>query len=106
MARGMDTDEHEDYVICVKALPVLRETMVLRRQTQEASDKNSNQLRYCCQGNMNSEFGRLNLEEVNPQLRRGRVENHLGQPPFSSPDRDSNLNLSVLGSLANTKLAR
>nr|CAD7392890.1 unnamed protein product [Timema cristinae] len=38
---------------------------------------------------------RLNLEEVDPHLLGGRVENHP-----SSQDRDSNLDLPVLGSLA------
>nr|CAD7600138.1 unnamed protein product [Timema genevievae] len=46
------------------------------------------------------ELGRLNLEEVNPHLRGGRVENHLGKTTPSSPDRDSNLDLPVLGGLA------
>nr|CAD7448696.1 unnamed protein product [Timema bartmani] len=41
-------------------------------------------------------MGRLNLEEVNPHLRGGRVENHLGKTTPSSPDRDSNLDLPVL----------
>nr|CAD7455168.1 unnamed protein product [Timema tahoe] len=41
------------------------------------------------------ELGRLNMEEVNPHLRGGKV----GKPPPSSPDRDSNLDLLVLGSL-------
>nr|CAD7589905.1 unnamed protein product [Timema genevievae] len=31
------------------------------------------------------ELGRLNLEEVNPHLRGGRVENHLGKPPPVHP---------------------
>nr|CAD7443325.1 unnamed protein product [Timema bartmani] len=39
-------------------------------------------------------------EEVNPHLRRGRVENHLRKTTPSSPDRDSNLDLPVLGDLA------
>nr|CAD7454679.1 unnamed protein product [Timema tahoe] len=38
--------------------------------------------------------------EVNPHLRGGRVENHLGKATPSSPDRDSNLDLPVLGSRA------
>nr|CAD7440678.1 unnamed protein product [Timema bartmani] len=46
------------------------------------------------------ELGRLNIEEVNPHLRGGRVENHLGKTPPSSPDRDSNLDFPVLGSRA------
>nr|CAD7576088.1 unnamed protein product [Timema californicum] len=44
----------------------------------------------------------VELEEVNPHLRGGRVENNLGnQPPApSSPDRNSNLDLPVLGGRA------
>nr|CAD7432585.1 unnamed protein product [Timema monikensis] len=42
----------------------------------------------------NAGIGKVELEEVNPHLRGGRVENHLGTP--SSPDRDSNLDLLVL----------
>nr|CAD7458421.1 unnamed protein product [Timema tahoe] len=45
-----------------------------------------------------NELGRLNLEEVNLHLREGRVENHLGKTTPSSPDRDSNLDIPVLGS--------
>nr|CAD7442723.1 unnamed protein product [Timema bartmani] len=45
-------------------------------------------------------YGRFNTEEVNPHLSGGRVENHLGKKTFSSPEQDSNLNLPVLGSLA------
>nr|CAD7588719.1 unnamed protein product [Timema genevievae] len=44
---------------------------------------------------MDYELGRLNLEAVNPHLRGGRAENHLGKTTPSSPDRDSNLNLPV-----------
>nr|CAD7567440.1 unnamed protein product [Timema californicum] len=43
-------------------------------------------------------IGKVELEEVNPHLRIGRVENHLGKTTPSSPDRDSNLNLPVLSS--------
>nr|CAD7394782.1 unnamed protein product [Timema cristinae] len=39
-------------------------------------------------------------EEVNPHLRGGRVENHLGKTTPSSSDRDSNLDLPVLNSQA------
>nr|CAD7266623.1 unnamed protein product [Timema shepardi] len=42
----------------------------------------------------------VELEEVNPHLRGGRVENHLGKSTPSSPDRDSNLDLLVLSSRA------
>ncbi|CAG2055331.1 unnamed protein product [Timema podura] len=51
-----------------------------------------------CSG-LDVELGRLNLEEVNPHLRGGRVENHLGKTTPSSPDRDSNLDLPVLSGL-------
>nr|CAD7569972.1 unnamed protein product [Timema californicum] len=40
----------------------------------------------------------VELEEVNPHLRGGRVGNHLGKTTPSSPDRDSNLELPVLSS--------
>nr|CAD7452975.1 unnamed protein product [Timema tahoe] len=36
---------------------------------------------------------------MHPHLRGGRVENHIGKPPFSAPDRDSNLDLPVFGSI-------
>nr|CAD7262431.1 unnamed protein product [Timema shepardi] len=42
----------------------------------------------------------VELEEVNPHLRVGRVENHLGKTTPSSPDQDSNLDLPVLNSRA------
>nr|CAD7196334.1 unnamed protein product [Timema douglasi] len=42
----------------------------------------------------------VELEKVNPHLREGRVENHLGKTTPSSPDRDSNLDLPVLSSRA------
>nr|CAD7428725.1 unnamed protein product [Timema monikensis] len=42
----------------------------------------------------------VELKEVNPHLRGGRVENHLGKTTPSSPDRDSNLDIPVLSSLA------
>nr|CAD7569138.1 unnamed protein product [Timema californicum] len=38
--------------------------------------------------------------EVNPHLRGGRVENHVGKTTPSSPDQDSNLDLPVLSSRA------
>nr|CAD7399522.1 unnamed protein product [Timema poppensis] len=42
----------------------------------------------------------VELEEVNPHLRGGRVENHLGKTTPSSPDQDSNLDLPVLSGRA------
>ncbi|CAG2056064.1 unnamed protein product [Timema podura] len=49
---------------------------------------------------MDKELGRLNSEDVNPHLRGGRGESHLGKTTPSSPNRDYNLDLPVLGSLA------
>nr|CAD7201151.1 unnamed protein product [Timema douglasi] len=45
-------------------------------------------------------IGKVELEEMNPHLREGRVENHLGKTTLSSPNRDSNLDLPVLSSQA------
>nr|CAD7259609.1 unnamed protein product [Timema shepardi] len=45
-------------------------------------------------------IGKVELEEVNPHVRGGRVKNHLGKTIPSSPDRDSNLDLPVLSSRA------
>nr|CAD7392663.1 unnamed protein product [Timema cristinae] len=45
-------------------------------------------------------IGKVELEEVNPHLRGGGVENHLEKTTPSSPDRDSNLDLPVLSSRA------
>nr|CAD7263801.1 unnamed protein product [Timema shepardi] len=42
----------------------------------------------------------VELEEVNPHLRGGIVENDLGKPTLISADRDSNLDLPILGSQA------
>nr|CAD7596270.1 unnamed protein product [Timema genevievae] len=57
-----------------------------------SEDKNGEQWVKCTQC--------LEWKEVNPHLRGGRVENHLGETTPSSPDRDSNLDLPVLGGLA------
>nr|CAD7449201.1 unnamed protein product [Timema bartmani] len=48
----------------------------------------------------------MNLEEGNPHLCGGRVENHSGKTTPSSPDRDSNLDLPFLSSLAQQQPAR
>nr|CAD7431509.1 unnamed protein product [Timema monikensis] len=45
-------------------------------------------------------MGKVGLKEVNPHLHGMRVKNHLGNTTLSSPDRDSNLDLLVLSSLA------
>nr|CAD7570460.1 unnamed protein product [Timema californicum] len=45
-------------------------------------------------------IGKVELEEVNPHLRGGRVKNHLGKTTPSSPDRDSSLDRPVLSSRA------
>nr|CAD7258623.1 unnamed protein product [Timema shepardi] len=45
-------------------------------------------------------IGKVEIEEVNPHLRGGKVENRLGKTTPSSPDRDSNLDLPFLSSRA------
>nr|CAD7257654.1 unnamed protein product [Timema shepardi] len=45
-------------------------------------------------------IGKIVLEEVNPHLRGGRVENYLGKTTPSSPNRDLNLDLPVLSGRA------
>nr|CAD7264850.1 unnamed protein product [Timema shepardi] len=50
-------------------------------------------------------LGKVELAEVNPHLRGGRVENHLGKTTPSSSDRDLNLDLPVLSSRASTRQA-
>nr|CAD7199156.1 unnamed protein product [Timema douglasi] len=52
------------------------------------------------QGRLLTRIGKVELEEVNPHLCGGRVENHLGKTTPSSPDQDSNLDLPVLSSRA------
>nr|CAD7256601.1 unnamed protein product [Timema shepardi] len=51
-------------------------------------------------GGAHGPIGKVESEEVNPHLRGGRVENHLGKTTPSSPDRDSNLDLPVLSGRA------
>ncbi|CAG2060005.1 unnamed protein product, partial [Timema podura] len=41
----------------------------------------------------------MKYEKVYPHLYGGRMENHLGKTTISTPDQDSNLDLSVIGSL-------
>nr|CAD7430611.1 unnamed protein product [Timema monikensis] len=48
---------------------------------------------------------KVEFEEVNPHLRGVRVKDHIGKTFLSSLNRDSNLDLHIFGSLANTKLA-
>nr|CAD7257455.1 unnamed protein product [Timema shepardi] len=85
-------------------IPWLRRWRVKRTNKQELGNNISenvlNDLLSPNIGNkLANELGKVKLEEVNPHLRGGRMENHLGPPP-SSPDRDSNLDLPVLSSRA------
>nr|CAD7605272.1 unnamed protein product [Timema genevievae] len=68
--------------------------MDITRKKEDNSDNSA------CKVERSEVLGRLNIEEVNPHLRGGRVENHSGKTTPSSPDRDSNLDLPVLGGLA------
>nr|CAD7200019.1 unnamed protein product [Timema douglasi] len=49
---------------------------------------------------LSSLHSHVESEEVNPHLRRGSADNHLGKTTLSSPDRDSNLDLPILSSRA------
>nr|CAD7598163.1 unnamed protein product [Timema genevievae] len=88
--------EGEGKTILKKKLPSIHSTEIrtLISSSSAVSYLDSNALDHA------ATEGRLNLEEVNPHLRGGRVENHLGKTTPSSPDRDSNLDLPVLGGLA------
>nr|CAD7400479.1 unnamed protein product [Timema poppensis] len=71
--------------------------MVMNESTPRSSSRLQQQQR-----NFSSDMedDNVELEEVNPHLRGGRVENHLGKTTLSSPDRDLNLDLPVLSSRA------
>nr|CAD7392805.1 unnamed protein product [Timema cristinae] len=62
--------------------------------------RNTSNLRWVLQYIISEELGWLNLEEVNPHLCGRKVENHLEKNIPSSPERDSNLDILVLGSLS------
>nr|CAD7393283.1 unnamed protein product [Timema cristinae] len=66
----------------------------------EVRDSQLQQIKVSYLNNFYSSISKVELEEVNPHLRGGRVENHLGKITPSSPDRDSNLDLPVLSSRA------
>nr|CAD7456549.1 unnamed protein product [Timema tahoe] len=93
----------------VRAQVIEDQTMVLPDVGKERitvdksvnSGKNTGYISHLLQ--QERELGRLDLEEVKPHLLGGRVENHLGNTTPSSSDRDSNLDLTVLGSLAQHK---
>nr|CAD7195100.1 unnamed protein product [Timema douglasi] len=52
---------------------------------------------------VHAKLGIVGLEEMDPHLREGRVEHHLGKTIPSSPDRDSNLDIPVLRSRVSTR---
>nr|CAD7405730.1 unnamed protein product [Timema poppensis] len=55
---------------------------------------------YISQSRVSTLASHVEIEEVNPHSRGGRVENRLGKTTPSSHDRDSNLDLPVLSSQA------
>nr|CAD7411893.1 unnamed protein product [Timema poppensis] len=67
----------------------------IRNKQKQIQKRKTTMLDYFC-----ARIGKVELEEGNPHLRGGRVENHLGKTTLSSPDRDSNLDLPVLSSRA------
>nr|CAD7204067.1 unnamed protein product [Timema douglasi] len=95
---GLDPNE-------VRSLPVLGQLIrKLIRQGDLESENVATLLENIFEGNVLSAqvrgISKVELEEVNLDLRGGRVENHLGKTTPGSPDRDSNLNLPVLSSRA------
>nr|CAD7394324.1 unnamed protein product [Timema cristinae] len=85
-------------VVCYLGARFLYHRSVAQNQTQDNLHKECNgkvEYKTPDQG-----IGKVELEKVNPHLRGGRVENHLGKTSPSSPDRDSNLDLPVLSSRA------
>nr|CAD7257545.1 unnamed protein product [Timema shepardi] len=54
----------------------------------------------CTEHRLVERIEKVELGEVSPHLRGGRMENHLGKTILSSPDRDLNLDLPVLSSRA------
>nr|CAD7398831.1 unnamed protein product [Timema poppensis] len=66
-----------------------------RGQILELLDRENERLE-----SVESELERLKLEEMTTHLRGGRVENHLGTHPSSSPNQDLNFDFPFLGSLA------
>nr|CAD7392519.1 unnamed protein product [Timema cristinae] len=67
---------------------------------QVLHDEGYHQYHYTTTHHLLPGIGKVELEEVNPHLRGGRVKNHLGKTTPSSPVRDSNLDLPVLSSRA------
>nr|CAD7568346.1 unnamed protein product [Timema californicum] len=58
---------------------------------------------YTLSTNYANGIGKVELDEVNPHSRGGRVENHLVNTTPRSPNRDSNLDLPILSSRAQHK---
>nr|CAD7397345.1 unnamed protein product [Timema poppensis] len=79
-----------------KGLTSLRLSLIRPSSHQDTRNVSIASLSYSF---ITNRIGKVELEEVNPHLRGGRVENYLGPPPApSSPDRDSNLDIPVLSS--------
>ncbi|CAG2055737.1 unnamed protein product [Timema podura] len=79
-----------------------------RRDSNSDNPVKPNQKRLTLQPPFSPKLGRLHLEEVNPHLRGGRVENHLGKPPPAHPTEirtsispSSAVELNTTGALAN-----
>nr|CAD7573034.1 unnamed protein product [Timema californicum] len=77
--------------------------IVLRMECTECKYRKQIPLKRCKHFELGGDKKRkdkVELEEVNPHLRGGRAENHLGKTTPSSLDRDLNLDLPVLSGRA------
>nr|CAD7261829.1 unnamed protein product [Timema shepardi] len=75
-------------------------TLIIRKGLATVRTVSQNKVYWPMDTKCRIRIGKVELEEVDPHLRGGRVENHLGKTTPSSPDRDSNLDLPVLSSRA------
>nr|CAD7573737.1 unnamed protein product [Timema californicum] len=93
-AREYSQQEHEELI--EKLVQSVHLIMNEKMKKNNFQDQNQELSKLVAQ----LEVEKVVLEEVNPNLRERRVENHLGKTTPSSPDRDSNLDLPVLSSRA------
>ncbi|CAG2058150.1 unnamed protein product, partial [Timema podura] len=84
----------ENDLLTVKSVGKLKDGSIL---VHVEGEDYSTKVEKSVSNSSNEELGRLNLEEVNPHLRVGRVENHLGPPLLPNLlDQNLNLNLPIL----------
>nr|CAD7397955.1 unnamed protein product [Timema cristinae] len=98
--RGQSWVQHRVVVLLKSCKPGIRASHASTTDFRSRHSLTFNEMVRHYQRKSDRGIGKVDLEEVNPHLRRRRVENHLGKATPSSPDRDSNLDLPVLSSRA------